>query len=104
MSGSAQNPNDRRTQPLVGERSLAMSWRPGELWIDTDMLWFREVPAVAGFAPTWVPSVGSPPGLVASRLRRAAWKRRRHARRARATALSLSPAVVFAFAALRSGG
>ena len=45
-----------------------------------------------------------PPGLAASRLRRAAWKRRRYARRARATALALSPAVIFLLAALRSGG
>jgi hypothetical protein len=80
-----------------------MSWRPGELWLDTDVLWFREAPAVGGFAPTWIPSVGPPPGLVASRQRRAAWERRRHARRARATALALSPAVVLALAALRSG-
>ena len=31
-----------------------MSWRRGELWLDTDLLWFREragVPALAGFAP-----------------------------------------------------
>ena len=31
-----------------------MSWRRGELWLDTELLWFREragVPALAGFAP-----------------------------------------------------
>jgi hypothetical protein len=82
-----------------------MSWRRGELWLDTDVLWFREVaggPALAGVAPASTPSLAPEPGLVASRLRRAAWKERRHARRARATALTLSPAVVFALAALRS--
>ncbi len=81
-----------------------MSWRPGELWLDTDLLWFRESPAVAGFAPAPIPSFGPPPGLLASRLRRAAWERRRHSRRARATALALSPAAVFALAAFRSDG
>jgi hypothetical protein len=84
-----------------------MSWRRGELWLDTDVLWLREGaggPAVAGFAHPATPSVGPPPGLVASRLRRAAWKRRRDTRRAWATALALSPAVVFVLAGLRSGG
>src|SRR6266508_894759 len=103
-SRSAHIPNDRRTPPLVGEGSPPMSWRPGELWLDTDLLWFRESPAVAGFAPAPIPSFGPPPGLLASRLRRAAWERRRHSRRARATALALSPAAVFALAAFRSGG
>jgi hypothetical protein len=84
-----------------------MSWRRGELWLETELLWFREgasAPAVAGFSPAAIPSFGPPPGLVASRLRRAAWKQRRHARRARATALALSPAVMFVVAALRSSG
>jgi hypothetical protein len=83
-----------------------MSWRRGELWLDTDLLWFRDAAgaaAGAGFAPVPVPSVGPPPGLLASRLRRAAWERRRHTRRARATALTLSPAVMFVVAGLRSG-
>jgi hypothetical protein len=81
-----------------------MSWRAGELWLDTDVLWFREAPAVAGFAPASIPGFGPPPGLVESRLRRAAWERRRHARRARPTTIALSPAVVFVLAAIRSGG
>jgi penicillin-insensitive murein endopeptidase len=83
-----------------------MSWRRGELWLDTDVLWFREgagAPAVAAVVP---PSVASlpPPGLVASRRRRAAWRQRRHARRAWATALALSPAVTVALASLRGDG
>jgi hypothetical protein len=83
-----------------------MSWRRGELWFDPDVLWVGEraaVPAIAGLAPP-LPSLGPPPGLLASRQRREAWKRRRAARRARRTALVLSPAVVLALATLRSGG
>jgi hypothetical protein len=75
------------------------------LWLDNEVLWFGErsaVPAVAGYRPSSLPSFGPPPGLAASRLRRAAWKRRRSARRAKATAVALSPAVVFMLAALRS--
>jgi hypothetical protein len=81
-----------------------MSWRRGELWLDTELSWFGQAPVAAAYVPAPVPSFGPPPGLVASRLRRAAWKRRREARRARATAIALSPAVVFALATLRSGG
>jgi len=80
-----------------------MAWRRREVWLDADLSWFREAPAVpAGPAP--VPSFGLPPGLVASRSRRAAWKQRRAARRARATAIAVSPAVMLAVAGLRSSG
>jgi hypothetical protein len=83
-----------------------MTWRRGELWFDTDVLWFGEraaAPALAGLAP--LPRRVIPdPGLVASRLRRAAWTRRREARRAKATAIALSPAVMFALAGMRSAG
>jgi hypothetical protein len=84
-----------------------MSWRPGELWLEAEVLWFREAvaaPAFAGIGPAAIPALAPPPGLVASRVRRAAWERRRHLRRARATAVALSPAVMVALAALRSGG
>src|SRR5262249_6087421 len=64
--------------------------------------WFREAPAVVAVAA--VPTFGPPPGLLASRVRRAAWKQRREARRARATAIALSPAVMLAVAGLRSDG
>jgi hypothetical protein len=83
-----------------------MSWHRGELWLDTDLVWFREavaVPAAAGFASA-PPRSLSPPGLFASRARRADWKRRRHVRRLRTTALVLSPALVLPIAVLRSGG
>jgi hypothetical protein len=76
------------------------------LWLDTD-LWFRSgagAPSAAVFAPSPLPSFGPAPGLVASRLRRAAWKQRRYARRARATAIALSPAVMLVLAGLRSAG
>jgi Penicillin-insensitive murein endopeptidase len=80
-----------------------MSWRRGEVWLDPELSWFREVPAVVTVAAP-VPSFGPPPGLVASRVRRAAWEQRRDARRARATAIAMSPAVMLAIAALRSAG
>ena len=84
-----------------------MSWRRGELWLDTDLLWFGEgtgASALVGFAPASIPAFASPPGLSASRQRRAAWKRRRFRRRARATALVLSPALIFPVASARSAG
>ena len=82
-----------------------MSWRRGELWLDTDILWLGEgagSPALAGAGPSPLPHVAPPPGLAASRRRRDEWTRHRHARRARASAVALSPAVVFALAGLRS--
>jgi hypothetical protein len=83
-----------------------VSWGREELWLDGELPWFGDgagAAAVAGFTPAPVLRREPPSGLLASRLRRAAWKRRRHARRAKATALALSPAVVVAVAALRSG-
>jgi hypothetical protein len=82
-----------------------MAWRRGELWLDTDLVWFRERPRGAAAAvalPAPFPSFGPPPGLSASRQRREAWKRRRSARRTRATAIALSPAFALALAGLRS--
>jgi len=83
-----------------------MGWRPGELWLDTD-LWLPEpipVPAVAGFPATSSPSDAIPPGLAASRSRRERWERDRRVRKSRASAIALSPAVVFALAALQAAG
>jgi hypothetical protein len=97
----------RRTRGLVGERSLPMSWRRGELWLETDVRWFRDgadAPAVASLAATSVRTLPPSSGLVASRQRRAASKRRRNLRRISATALVVSLALLFALAALRSGG
>jgi hypothetical protein len=80
-----------------------MTWRRGEVWLDAELSWFLQAPAVAAVAAP-VPSFGPPPGLVTSRVRRAAWKQQREARRARATAIALSPAVMLAVAGLRSSG
>jgi hypothetical protein len=83
-----------------------MTWRRGELWLDTELLWFREVapaPAFAGFGTGAMPTAAPAPGLWASRQRRASWKRRRSAKRIRAAALVLSPAVMIPVAAARSG-
>jgi hypothetical protein len=83
-----------------------MSWRRGEVWLDTE-LWLpggAAVPALAGFPIVTIPKEALPPGLAASRRRREAWERHRMARRAKASAIALSPAVMFALAALRADG
>ena len=86
-----------------------MAWKPGETWLDGDVRWFREGAggaAVAAFVAPALPSFGPPPGLAASRARRAEWKRRRKTRKLRTAALALTPAVVLPITALRnqSGG
>jgi hypothetical protein len=81
-----------------------MGWRRGELWLETE-LWLPErsgAPAFEGFPVPAVPT--EPPGLAASRRRRQAWERRRHARRATASAIALSPAVTLMLAGLRADG
>jgi len=81
-----------------------VGWLRGELWLETD-LWLPEgsgVPALAGFPVSSVAS--EPPGLAASRRRRAARESRRKVRRARASAIALSPAVTLMLAGLRSDG
>jgi murein endopeptidase len=81
-----------------------MGWRRGELWLDTE-LWLREgagAPALADYPLPAPPS--EPPGLAASRRRRQAWERQRHARRAKASAIALSPAVTLMLAGLRADG
>src|SRR4051794_19528994 len=86
-------PVNRRTPRPLGERNVFMGWRRGELWLDTE-LWLPEgrgAPALAGF-PAPPSAYEAPPGLAASRRRRDGWERRRHARRARASAIVLSPA------------
>jgi hypothetical protein len=83
-----------------------MSWRRGELWLETDIFWPGDgagAPAMAGVVPLPSFARGSPPGLLASRRRRDEWKRRRHDKRAKASAVALSPAVMLVLAGLRSG-
>ena len=80
-----------------------MSWNTGEVWLDADLTWFRDriaAPAIALSPPLPFPV---PPGLAASRRRREAWTQKRNTRRARRTALMLSPAVILPFA-LRGHG
>jgi Penicillin-insensitive murein endopeptidase len=81
-----------------------MSWKPGEVWLDTDLLWFREgagVSTLRGFAPAVAPAYGPPPGLIASRKRRHTRKTRRNARRLKAAGLMILPAAVIPLAANR---
>jgi hypothetical protein len=83
-----------------------MGWRRDELWLDAE-LWLPEgipTPAVAGFPVTSDSSDSLPPGLAASRRRREAWEWDRRARRSRASAIALSPAVMLALAALQAAG
>ena len=91
-----------------------MSWRQGEIWLDVDLLWFRE--PQEGFAPVFAANAPSfarlspaalaaaiPDGLSASRRRRAERRRRHDARKTRAAAIVIGPAVVLALAAPRLG-
>ena len=92
----------RRRAHGVAEPSLFMGWRRGELWLETE-LWLPEGSGASVLTGFPVPSFSSePPGLAASRGRRVAWKQRRHARRARASVIALSPAVTFLLAGLRA--
>jgi hypothetical protein len=79
-----------------------MGWRRGEVWLDSE-LWLAEpVPVVAGFPAPPLPRDAVPPGLSASRHRREVSARERRARRSRASAMVLSPAVALALAALQA--
>jgi hypothetical protein len=86
-----------------------MAWRRGEIWLDTELPWFRErsdafqaslalhAPSFLGLPPA--PAlVAAPNGLAASRHRRAELRRRRSARKTRAAALVLGPAVMLTVA------
>src|SRR5262245_7607937 len=96
------SPEDTATPERTGP---IMGWRPGELWLDTDILWLGEEPSAAAVAVASPLVLGPalPPGLAASRQRREAWRRRRELRKARSKALALSPAVMLALAAARGG-
>jgi hypothetical protein len=79
-----------------------MGWRRGDVWLDADVLWFREGAGALLVALPDGPAPAPPPGLDASRQRREAWRRRRYARRARVTVLAVSPAVILPLAAVRN--
>ena len=96
-----------------------MGWRPDEVWLDTDVLWFREKPrepfAVLSLTvPAFVSGgleasffVPAATGLEASRQRRlarqAARRRRLLTRTVPAVALVLGSATMLPIAALRQG-
>lgn len=91
-----------------------MGWRQGEIWLDVDLLWFREsgdartavfaanAPSFARLTPAAL-AAAIPDGLSASRRRRAELQRRRDARKTRTAAIVIGPAVVLALAAPRLG-
>lgn len=90
-----------------------MAWRHGEVWFDTDVLWFREqaggevAAALPGqglfrLRPETMPVIRD--GLAESRQRRAELRRRRNRTRTRAAALVLGPAVVLSLAAPKVSG
>src|SRR6188508_1555964 len=112
-------PYPRRTPCTSGEGRHSMAWRVDEVWLDADLLWFREerrtpfgaaalaAPAFAGdlldrrlFAPIET-------GLEASRRRRlasrAARRRKLATRTVPAVALVLGSATMLPIAALRHG-
>jgi Penicillin-insensitive murein endopeptidase len=91
-----------------------MAWRVDEVWLDTDLLWFRErpfgelalaVPALADVLepPSWLAG-RRPDALRARRLARQAERRRRLATRTvPAVALVLGSATMLPIAAVRQG-
>ena len=92
-----------------------MGWRRGEVWLEAEVLWFREraaeatgrmgvaTPIAAGAVelPVFGPVAN---GLDASRRRREALRRSRTTRRTRTAALVLGPAVVLSVAAPKLAG
>ena len=95
-----------------------MGWRSDEVWLDTEVLWFREQPVrrfvapalasagVAGLPDDW--RAPAPTGLDASRRRRlvaqSERKRRLATRTVPAVALVVGSASMLSFAALRNAG
>ena len=88
-----------------------MAWRPGEVWFDADVLWFRERPRSLGALAVAGGAVDLPrfdTGLGASRRRRfaaeAARKRRFATRTMPAAAVVIGSCVVLPVSALRQRG
>ncbi|MCZ7590162.1 MAG: penicillin-insensitive murein endopeptidase [Gaiella sp.] len=92
-----------------------MGWRRCEIWLETELTWFRERPdgqasALSLHAPSFfgLPAqtlaVAVPNGLAQSRQRRAELRRRRNTKKARAAALVLGPVVALTVAVPRLGG
>lgn len=93
-----------------------MAWQRGEVWLTTDLLWFREQasaaaetlalrgPGLAVLAPAGSFDVTIPSGLSASRQRRAARRQKERSRRMRAAALVIGSTAVIPLAVHRLGG
>jgi hypothetical protein len=88
-----------------------MAWRPGELWFDADVLWFRERPRSLGALAVAGGAIDLPrfdTGLEASRRRRfaaeAARKRRFATRTMPAAAVVIGSSVVLPLSGLRQRG
>jgi hypothetical protein len=62
-----------------------MGWLRDEVWMDTDLLWFREQPALAAATLGAAPFAPVATGLEASRRRRQAWQATRRRKRATRT-------------------
>ena len=114
--GSRGTPEDT---PAAKRTTFPMSWRLGEVWLDTNVLWFREQPRTRFGAPASaaggavalpeLPRFGpAETGLDASRRRRlavrAARRRRRATRAVPAVALVVGSATMLPIAALRHRG
>ena len=88
-----------------------MAWRPGEVWFDADVLWFRERPRGLGALAVAVGAIELPrfdTGLEASRRRRfaaeAARKRRFATRTMPAAAVVIGSSVVLPLSVVRQRG
>ena len=88
-----------------------MAWRPGELWFDVDVLWFREPSRSLGALAVAGGAIDLPPfdtGMEASRRRRfaaeAARKRRFATRTMPAAAVVIGSSVVLPLSGLRQRG
>lgn len=88
-----------------------MGWRRDEVWLPTELSWFREQPGAAArspglalLAPGGGAGIAIPYGLAASRRRRAARRQRRRSRKARAAALVVGSSAVLPLGAHRLGG
>jgi hypothetical protein len=92
-----------------------MGWRAGEVWLDTELRWFREptgegaallevhAPSFAGLSARAL-AAAIPNGLAESRRRRAERRRRQETRRTRTAALVIGPVMAVTLAAPRLGG
>jgi hypothetical protein len=92
-----------------------MGWRAGEVWLETELRWFREpagdaaallevhAPSFSSLSPRAL-SAAIPNGLAESRRRRAERRRRQETRRTRTAALVIGPVMALTLAAPRLGG